>query len=121
MAWPDTVRKKDLKITYYRGSGPGGQHRNKTDSACRITHIPTGIVAQSEEHKKQGQNRKAAFRRLCDQLVPKMKLARNIDNLKETLERIRTYNMIRQEVIDHRTKKRAPIDKVLNGDIDLLR
>ncbi len=45
MAWPNTVRKDDLKIEFYRGSGPGGQHRNKTSSACRITHKITGISA----------------------------------------------------------------------------
>lgn len=73
MAWPDTVRKSDLRIDYYRGSGAGGQHRNKTDSACRITHLPTGLVGQSENSKHQRQNRTLAFRRLCAKLVPLMK------------------------------------------------
>jgi len=49
MAWPNTVRKSDLRIETYRGSGPGGQHKNKTDSAVRITHIHTGISAQAED------------------------------------------------------------------------
>ena len=118
MAWPETVRKSDLRIDYYRGSGPGGQHRNKTDSACRITHLPTGTVAQSEEHKKQGQNKKAAFERLCKILVPKMVAAARTKVMEKEYERIRTYNAVRQEVVDHRTGKKAPYKKVLDGDLD---
>jgi protein subunit release factor B len=54
----------DIKIEFYRASGPGGQHRNVTDSAVRIRHLPTGIVAQASESRSQAQNREVAMERL---------------------------------------------------------
>ena len=122
MAWPETVRKEDLEITYYRGSGAGGQRRNKVATACRIRHVPTGTVAQAEEHAKQGQNKKAAFRRLAAQLIPLMNEAakeaagRDDTDLPDSNnERIRTYNETRSSVKDHRTGKVYEYKDVLNG------
>lgn len=60
-----SVTAKDLDISYFRAGGKGGQHQNKTSSACRIKHPPSGAVAESREHREQPQNRKAAFRKLA--------------------------------------------------------
>jgi peptide chain release factor len=63
------IKESDLKIEFYRGSGPGGQHRNVTDSAVRIRHLPTGIVAQASENRSQARNREMAMKRLEEALA----------------------------------------------------
>lgn len=115
MSWPKTVRKSDLRIDYYRGTGKGGQHKNKTDSACRITHLPTGIVAQAEDERDQRRNKKIAFRRLTEKLIPLMREAAREELPKPVTDRIRTYHEPRQKVKDHRTGKSYSFSDVLEG------
>jgi len=121
MAWPENVTKADLTIQYYRGSGPGGQNRNKRDTACRIKHNLTGLVATAEEFKTQGKNREAAFRRLALKLIPLMKeeLSTKIDKEKNTSV-IRTYHELRQTVKDKRAQKIFIYKDILDGNLDEL-
>ena len=115
--WPDNVRKKDIRIDTYRGTGAGGQHRNKTDSAVRMTHIPTGITAQSESQRSQHQNKKTAFRQLAAKLIPIMKNVIQKERYAAGKERIRTYHQPEQRVSDVRIPgKRWRYDDVINGN-----
>ncbi len=67
------IKDEDLKIEFYRGSGPGGQHRNVTESGVRIRHLPTGIVVQASERRSQVQNRELAMERLREALARREK------------------------------------------------
>ena len=124
MAWPENVTRKDIRIDFYRGSGKGGQHRNKADTACRMTHLPTGISACAEEQRKQGQNKTMAFRRLANKLVPLMRaaIARERGDLSEPCtDRIRTYHERRGTVVDHRVPGVVfNYKKILDGELTSL-
>lgn len=122
-----SIQRKDLKIETMRGTGPGGQHRNKTDSACRITHIPTGISAYADE-RSQKHSKKSAMEELerlllqrrLDEIAKAKKLRR--DFAIHNTETIRTYNFDRGIVKDHRSRKTASIKDVLGkGRIELMR
>jgi peptide chain release factor 1 len=119
MSWPESVRRDQLRIEYYRGSGKGGQKRNKTSSACRITHLPTGHVAACENHRGQTKNREEAFRRLAELLVPLMREAARVGPLRKRVEkRIRSYHEPRGEVTDHRVSdEKFSYSRVLDGDL----
>lgn len=118
------LNKKDLRIEHYRASGNGGQNRDKVSSAVRITHIPTGLVAQSQDQRDQAQNYKIALKvlteRVDDGILEKKKAEREF--LRQSLNqgRVRTYNFVTKTVTDHRTGNRARLDDVLDGNLDLV-
>ncbi len=122
------VRQQDLRIDVYRSSGPGGQSVNTTDSAVRITHIPTGIVVSCQNEKSQLQNKESALRILrARMLAAAQEEADRIasETRKEQVksvdrsERIRTYNYPENRLSDHRVNFKANnLDAVMNGDLD---
>ena len=121
------IPKSDLKIETMRGTGPGGQHRNKTDSAVRITHKPTGITAYADE-RSQSHSKKAAMAQLREKLLA-IKSDQKASEKKERRDEaikpqaaIRTYDFKSGVVRDHRTGKKASIKDVLvKGKLELLR
>ena len=122
------IEEKDIRIDTYRSSGAGGQHVNVTDSAVRITHLPTGIVVSCQNERSQHKNRDVAMKvlkaRLYDLERQKQqdKLSQ-IGGAKKDIafgSQIRSYVLQPYQMIkDHRTKhQEGQVDKVLNGDID---
>jgi peptide chain release factor 1 len=123
-----TVDEKDLRIDVYRSSGPGGQSVNTTDSAVRITHVPTGIVASCQNEKSQLQNKEQAMRILRARLLAAAEEAANAEasdarrsqvRTVDRSERIRTYNYPENRISDHRTGYKAHnLDTVLDGELE---
>ena len=117
----------DLRIDVFRSSGPGGQSVNTTDSAVRITHLPTGIVVSMQNEKSQLQNKEAAMRVLRARLLAERAAAaaeaeaearRSQVRTVDRSERIRTYNFPENRITDHRTGYKAyNLDAVLDGDL----
>jgi peptide chain release factor 1 len=122
------IDQNDLKIDVFRSSGPGGQSVNTTDSAVRITHVPTGIVVSMQNEKSQLQNREAAMRVLRARMLAKQQEeldAAASDARKSQIrgmdrsERIRTYNFPENRIADHRTGFKAyNLDQVMDGALD---
>ena len=122
------INEKDLKIDTYRSGGAGGQHVNKTESAIRITHLPTGIVVQCQDERSQIKNRDKAMKVLKSKLYDKMQ--EDADNeysenrraqvgTGDRSERIRTYNFPQGRVTDHRINLTLySLESFMNGDLD---
>jgi peptide chain release factor 1 len=122
------INEADLRIDTYRASGAGGQHVNKTDSAVRITHLPTGTVVAMQEEKSQHKNRAKAMKvlraRIFDAERARLAGARAADRKGQVgtgdrSERIRTYNFPQGRVTDHRIGLTIhKIDRVMLGEFD---
>ena len=122
------INENDLRVDTYRASGAGGQHVNKTDSAVRITHIPTGIVVQCQNERSQHKNRAMAIKVLKSRLYEEelRKKAEKMDEVNKTKKKIAWGSQIRSYILhpykmikDHRTNMEVGnVDKVLDGDID---
>jgi peptide chain release factor 1 len=120
--------EKDLKIDVYRSTGPGGQSVNTTDSAVRITHMPTGIVVAMQDERSQLQNREKALRVVRARLfelerekqLAEVAAARKAQvGTGERAEKIRTYNFPENRITDHRIKLTVhQLDRVLTGELD---
>lgn len=122
------INPDDLQIDTYRSSGAGGQHVNKTESAIRITHIPTGIVVACQDERSQHKNREAAMKMLRSRLYDMMEQERNASiaadrksqvGTGDRSERIRTYNFPQGRLTDHRIGLTLyKLEQIMNGDLD---
>lgn len=124
------IKPEDIRLDLYRASGPGGQKVNKTESAVRITHLPTGIVVQSQDERSQQRNRALAMSVLKARLLDKIRgeeQAKMASERKSQIgsgdrsERIRTYNFPQNRVTDHRIELTIyTLDRFMEGEIDPL-
>ncbi len=122
------VEDKDLRIDVYRSSGPGGQSVNTTDSAVRITHLPTGVVVSCQNEKSQIQNRiratavlRARLQALAEEKAQQEASEQRRSQVRtvDRSERVRTYNFPENRISDHRVNYKAyNLDAVLDGDLD---
>ncbi|HET9046300.1 MAG TPA: peptide chain release factor 1 [Casimicrobiaceae bacterium] len=125
-----TINPAEIRIDTFRASGAGGQHVNKTDSAVRITHLPTGIVVECQDDRSQHRNRAQAMAVLASRLVDKERQERqqkeaahrkSLIGSGDRSERIRTYNFPQGRVTDHRINLTLyKIDAIMDGDLDEL-
>lgn len=121
------INPSDLQIDTYKSSGPGGQYVNKTESAIRITHKPTGIVVTSQSERSQLQNKENAMNILAAKIL-RAEEEKNLSNLSESrreqigwakrAEKIRTYNFPQNRITDHRINKSwHNLEKIIDGDM----
>jgi peptide chain release factor 1 len=122
------IKPEDLRVDVYRSSGPGGQSVNTTDSAVRVTHVPTGMVVQCQDEKSQHKNKAKALKvlrsRLLDKVLQDQEKQRATDRRQQVgsgdrSEKIRTYNFPQGRVTDHRIGLTIHrLEEILGGDID---
>jgi peptide chain release factor 1 len=123
-----TIDPNDVRVDVYRSSGPGGQSVNTTDSAVRLTHVPSGIVVSCQNEKSQLQNKESAMRILRARLLAQALAERAAEDSAarssqirtvDRSERIRTYNFPENRISDHRVGFKAyNLDQVLDGELD---
>ncbi len=123
-----TINPADLRIDTFRASGAGGQHINKTDSAVRITHLPTGVVVECQDDRSQHRNRAQAMSVLASRLLDRERQERqskeaahrkSLVGSGDRSERIRTYNFPQGRVTDHRINLTLyKIDSIMDGELD---
>jgi len=124
------IKPEDIRIDIFRSSGPGGQSVNTTDSAVRITHLPTGTVVSSQDQKSQQQNKIKGMQVLRSRILAHVEAERHAKEAAERKEqvgtgdrseKIRTYNFPQDRITDHRIKKSwHNIDRILNGELDVV-
>jgi peptide chain release factor 1 len=124
----ENVRDQDLKIEWYSGTGAGGQHRNKCQNSCRITHIPTGIVGRCSTRSRSSSYEGA--RKIVASRVNESLNAQQTGLISNTRkqqvgsgmrgDKIRTYRFQEDQVTDHKSGKTAKVSKVLKGNFELL-
>ena len=122
------INPADLKIDTYRASGAGGQHVNKTDSAVRLTHLPTGVVVECQDERSQHKNKAREMSilrsrlleaKISEQKIEEAQNRRNLVGSGDRSERIRTYNFPQGRVTDHRINLTLyKLDEVLGGDLE---
>ncbi len=122
------IKNEDLRIDTYRASGAGGQHVNTTDSAIRITHIPTGVVVQCQDERSQHKNKAAAMKMLRSRIYDEQQIKQNEEEASkrksmvgsgDRSEKIRTYNFPQNRLTDHRINMTLyKLDRIIEGELE---
>jgi len=107
------LTKKDFKLEWYSGSGAGGQHRNKHQNCCRITHIETGITCNGTGSRDRVSNQREAFTALAKRILSYYSVPKE---RRDTFERVRNYHAVRNEVLDHASGIRKTYTGVIDGN-----
>ncbi len=122
------IRPEDLRVDFYRASGPGGQHVNKRETAVRITYLPTGLTASSQTQRNQAQNKENALV-ILEAKISEEKEKKELESLEKTRktqikwakrsEKIRTYNFPQNRITDHRIKKNwHNLEEIMDGNLN---
>ena len=109
------LRKKDFKVDWFSGTGPGGQNKNKTQNTCRITHIATGLRAMCGDYRERPKNQAAAFKKLAERIIEHYR-AQDTDRPVVNATVIRTYHEPDQRVKDAASGFTQSYDRVVHGN-----